>query len=206
MARKPKQEGYIDWRKSEAREVIVEGLKKGNIPLSESEMSTEEVWRRCRFLPAFVGPPQVIFKQFKERLKDHRKQYQKYNSRMEEEELGLAYDRTLFPRQPINHRGEPVFDMSPAKPLLTQDVRNNLHKLMSPALLRKSRAEYMVFSLEKFRQRIYQEERTQKYYHYLAVKRAKKQQEYHKRREAAKREEARKQQQEEQTKKRQRNY
>ena len=82
MARTPKQEGYIDWRRSEAKEVIVEALRKGDIPLDESEMSARQVWEQYRFSPAFVGPPPVIFKQFSERLKDHRKQFKKYTARI----------------------------------------------------------------------------------------------------------------------------
>ena len=92
VPRAPKREGFINWRTSEAREVIMEALLKGDIPLDETKMSTEEVWRRYRFTAAFIGPPAVQFQQFKERLRDHRKRFKQLTARMEEEELGFAYD------------------------------------------------------------------------------------------------------------------
>jgi hypothetical protein len=64
--------------------------------------------------------------------------------------------------------------MSPAKSLLQEDVHKNLHKMMSPALLQKSRPEYMPFSSRKFKEQIYQEEKMQKWYWHLEIKHMKK--------------------------------
>ena len=176
--RQPKREDFIDWQTSEAKEIILEALKMG-APTRWEWAVDQEAWNHYRFMPALVGPPTVVFDQFKARLKDHRKQYKKFTAQMEEEELGFAYDREFcFPRQSHNQHGEPVFDMSPAKSLLQEDVRKNLHKMMSPALLQKSRPEYMPFSSRKFKEWIYQEEKTQKWYWHLEIKHVKKEEKW----------------------------
>lgn len=179
----------------------MEDLRKGKIPLDEREMSAEKVWERYRFTPAFTGPPPVLFEQFRDRLKDHRERFKKLTVRMEEEELGLAYDRMhCFPRQTHNQRGEPVFDLSPAKLLLQEDVKQGLHEKMSPGLLQKSRPEHMMFEPRKFKERIYQEVKTQKWCRHLEAKRAKKQQEWKENREKARKKEERARRQQEQRK------
>ncbi len=61
------------------------------------------------------------------------------------ESEALAHDRLLFPRSNVNDRGEPVFDLSPAKLLLRGDVTAGLHNLMTPSELQNSRNEYRPF-------------------------------------------------------------
>ena len=55
----PRQAGFIAWRNSEAKELILDALQKGHIPLEETEMSTREACEHFRFKPPFVGPPAV---------------------------------------------------------------------------------------------------------------------------------------------------
>jgi hypothetical protein len=83
-----------------------------------------------------------------------------------------AHDRQLIPRQTENHRGEPVFDLSPAKMLLRADVLAGKHLTMTPSQLQQSQAAYAPFDARKFKHRIYQEVRREKYLNYLARKRA----------------------------------
>ena len=90
------------------------------------------------------------------------------------EELALAHDRTLYPRQTHNHRGQPVFDLSPAKQRLQEDVKNNLHTTMSSSELQATRPEYRNLNPNKFKDRIPQEVRRQKFLHYLELERSKK--------------------------------
>ena len=71
-------------------------------------------------LPQFK---EVIWSQFEVRLKAHRQQASGRLRQTIEEEQDLAReDRQLHPRQSHNHRGEPVFDLSPAKALLSEDT------------------------------------------------------------------------------------
>ena len=91
------------------------------------------------------------------------------------DEAAFQHDRQLVePQGTHNHRGEPIFDRSPAQPLLRQDVKHGHHDEISPIDLWNSRPEYKVFALKIFRHRIYQEVRLQKYWNHLEDKRKKK--------------------------------
>ena len=164
---------FIDWKKSEAKEIILDDLKRGVLPLEEEECSAEEAWNLMYVhMPEFVT---VVFEQFKDRLRDHRAQVKKQQGAANEEYLAFVHDRQLHPRRLHNRHGEPVFDLSAARPLLEEDVKNGKQNTMLPSELRQTRPEYMAFKPEVFRQRIYQEERRQKFIYYLACKRAEKQ-------------------------------
>ena len=110
---------------------------------------------------------EVPFTLFEARLKDHRKQVRARLATSLFEEQALTHDRLLHPRETHNHRAEPVFDLSPAKELLREDVKNKLHSTMSSAELQATRPEYRGFKRSKFKDRILQEVRRQKFLHYL---------------------------------------
>jgi hypothetical protein len=83
----------------------------------------------------------------------------------------MEHDRTLYPRSEKNSRGELVFDLHPAKMLLREDLKNGLHKRMSPSALRRTREEYKAFGKSIFKHRIYQELARQKMINWLEKKR-----------------------------------
>lgn len=163
---------WIQWRTSPARAIIMEDLEPGGILHQRENISAADVWEFYKSFPQFE---KVVWSQFEERFKDHRKQASKRLHQSTQEELDFARDRELHPRQSHNHRGEPVFDLSPAQALLREDVKNKVHTRMQPSELQASREEYKAFKPAKFRQRIYQEVRYQKYIYYLNDKRAKQQ-------------------------------
>jgi hypothetical protein len=161
---------YIDWRNSQAKSIIVDDLDEGLLPMDQNVMSAEEAWESCyRDMEEFAMVP---FTQFKERLRDHRKQVKARYEQSEMEADALAHDRLLYPRQSHNHRGEPVFDLSIAKQFLCEDVKNKLHTTMLPSKLQGTRPEYKLFKPNKFKHRIYQEVRRQKFIFYLEQKRS----------------------------------
>jgi hypothetical protein len=162
---------FIDWAKSEARGIILDDLLEGTLPLTEAELSTEAAWEIYRQYPEFVKAG-VVIEQFKDRLKDHRPQITDKKRQSTFEQTAFEYDMQLHPRKTHNERGEPVFDLHPAKPLLQEDVRMKLHKQMLPSDLRATRPEYQAFKPNIFRQHIYQEVRRQKVVFYLNVARA----------------------------------
>jgi hypothetical protein len=168
---KSKNPDWIEWRGSEAKRIILEDLEEGTLSLDEHEMSTEEAWEVYRKLPEFLG---VVFSQFKVRVKDHRKLVKNRSNQSEREMQALLHDRQIYPRMPHNHRGEPVFDLSVAKQLLREDVRDNKHIAMVPSKLQQTRPEYVIFKPNKFKHRIYQEVRRQKFIFYLELKREEK--------------------------------
>jgi hypothetical protein len=164
----------IDWVHSEAKKVILADLTDGHLSLDENVVSAEKAFQvyKARRPEAFVD---VGFDQFKQRLKDHRKQVKKLHEASQWEEAAFAHDRLLVqPQGTHNHRDEPIFDKSAAQELLRQDVKDRQHDKMPPMDLWHSRPEYQVFALKIFRHRIYQEEHLQKYWNHLEDKRKKK--------------------------------
>ena len=69
----------------------------------------------------------VVLDQFKARLESHRKQASEEYAVAQQEEEYFAHDRKFHPRKTHNKRGEPVFDISPAKSLLQQDIKDEMH-------------------------------------------------------------------------------
>jgi hypothetical protein len=166
----PRREGWIIWKPSKARQILLEDLEEGLLPVDADEMSAEEAWdimysNMAEFVP-------VVFSQFKERLRDHRKQVGEQTARSILESEALMHDRLMFPRQMENCRGEPVFDLSAAKLLLRADVADGKHLTMKPLQLKLTRDEYKPYSTKVFKHRIYQEVRREKFINYLEQRRA----------------------------------
>jgi hypothetical protein len=169
------QEGWIDWRNSRAREMIIEDLAKGLIPLTDDECTPKEAWDGWfSHLVEFIQE-KVVYSQFEQRFKDHRKQISSKKLRSMHEMEAFRHHRSLHPQQTHDNKGRPIFDVHPAKPLLQEDVRMKRHLGMSPMALKATRQEYQDFDLDIFRQHIYQEVRRQKFIYFLNVKRAEKQ-------------------------------
>lgn len=168
----PRREGWINWRASASRAIIIDDLVAGILPLSAEEMTAEVAWELCyKHLAEFVEE-KVQFSQFKKRLQDHRKQIGKDIVRAQWDAAAVQHDTNLFPRKERNAKGELVFDMHPAKQVLRDDIRAGRHLTMTPAALQATREEYRAFDKVKFRQRIYQEIRYQKFVNYLEIRRA----------------------------------
>jgi hypothetical protein len=68
----------------------------------------------------------VAFKQFKERLRDHRKQVSENQIRAAKELDALEHGRGLFPRQTVNQQGKLVFNLHPAKLLLCAMLKQEI--------------------------------------------------------------------------------
>ena len=163
------REGWIDWRKSAAKQIIMDDLQCGVLPADAAELSALEAWDIC--YKHMVGFVSVDYDQYRDRLRDHRLQARKDIVRARSESDSLAHDRLLFPRQAVNNRGEPVFDTSDAKLLLRADVKEGKHNTMTPAELQSERVEYHHFNPRKFKHRIYQEVRRVKFINWLEQKR-----------------------------------
>ena len=142
--------GWVKWATSAAKEVLMEDLQPGGMLHQMDDVTAAEAWEFYSSLPEFEG---VQKDQFMIRLKDHRAQNNKMRARAMEEEERWRHDRRLHPRQATNERGEPVFDMDPAKQLLRTDIQAGMYeKFKTPAKLWASRTEYKKFSLKIFGQ------------------------------------------------------
>jgi hypothetical protein len=165
---------YIDWRTSEAKNTIMRDLADGWLTADGTKLSAEEAWEvyQSADLPAFQG---VCFQQFKERLADHRKAFLKQSEDSIREEDAFCHDCLLYPRDEThNRKGMPIFDRSPARDLLRQDIQDGAFPFMTPMQLWNTRPEYMLFPQTIFKHRIYQEIRRTKFLNWLEMKRAEK--------------------------------
>ena len=73
------------------------------------------------------------------------------------------------PTPEFNARGEPQWNGSEAQRLLKAMVRENRHVGVEPKTLWQSNEAYMVYTLQTFRDHIYQEERLVKFDNYLGM-------------------------------------
>jgi hypothetical protein len=148
----------------------MQDLQRGGPLYQRDYITAEDIFSWYKQLPAFEN---VVLDQFKDRLKDHRQVAAEDQHRAMQQEQYMEHDQRLYPRQPVNERGEPVFDMHPAKLLLREDIKNKVHltTYKMPGKLQASRLEYKVFKPKKFMERILQEIRRVKYFHYLELKR-----------------------------------
>jgi hypothetical protein len=113
---------------------------------------------------------------FARNLAAERGRFRKNENRAFHEESLMLRDRQIYPRREHNSHGEPVFDLHPAKLELREDVKAGMHKGLTPADFQAKRINYGYFDKTKFKERIYQEEKLQKYFHYLDSKRKAQQQ------------------------------
>jgi len=166
-----KNNGVFDWKRSAAREILLEDLEPPHGWLYGVDcLKAKDVYDYYKERhDSFAHVP---FKLFEKRYNEAIQKATKRRHRSAQEEEWLKHDRQLHPRQSHNHRGEPVFDMDEAAKLqLKEDIKNKLHKKMEPMELWATRAVYQKYKLEKFRQRIYQYERRVKFFNYLDHKR-----------------------------------
>lgn len=163
------EKGFIPWTGCEARAIMLRDLRNGDLAMTEEEMTAEDAWKfRYSVMVAFKHVP---FEQFEEKLESHREQVAKDNVKVSAAMKAFEHDQALFSRRTHNRRGKLVFDVHPAKLKLQEDVKKKVHKNLSPSGLWLTRPEYQCFTLDEFRDRIYQEIRLQRFYNYLELKR-----------------------------------
>ena len=162
--------GKIAWRNSSPREVLLEDLLPGGILFGKDHVSARECWEFYKSQPGFEV---VTYNQFRDRLRDHRKQVSTSYIKSQEEERALTHDRRLFPHQKVNNRGKVVLDMLPARDLLREDITNNRHVGKTPSQFQKTRVEYEALNPKIFSRAVYQQIRRRKFVNYLNSKREK---------------------------------
>lgn len=167
------REGWIDWRWSIARQIILDDLNNEILPLDESELSAFEAWDL--HYSHLVEFRDVVFSQFEARLADHRAQIKHKGNHITRQMQALNLDRSLHPERTHNRKGELVFYTSRAFPKLIQDVAGELHLTMTWPQLWHSRPEYYEdWKYEVFQGRVRQEIARQKFVYHCEVKRAEK--------------------------------
>ena len=183
----PRREGWVNWLTTEAREILLQDLEDGTLPLEDEVMSAIEAWGYYSQLFEFR---EIVYTQFEHQLIKHREQVGLKNAHIEKQLAAIAHDRRLHPEKAYNRRGERVFYLSPAYPLLVEDVQEERYKSLSKIALFHSRDEYkQEWKFEIFERRLRQEIMRQKFVNECNIKRAKKEEAKAKAREARRKKE-----------------
>lgn len=161
----PRKTGGIDWRSSDAKAMLIKDLEDGNLP---EEWSAEEAWEYYSELGPFEFVP---FNQFKDQLGKHRIAVKRDDSHVALASAAFDHDRKLLPQATHNRNGRPLFYLSDAKAKLSEDILANRHVGLDPEAFRRTRPEYMKWTLDEFRPRVYQQVRLQRWYNYMEDKR-----------------------------------
>jgi hypothetical protein len=161
--------GWIKWKGSTQRRILIEDLVSGMMPLEDDEVSANEAWTTYySHLEEFKDVP---MEQFRERVTAHREQVSGQLGISILEESHYLHHRMLHPRRTTDDRGQLVFDLHPAKLLLRDDVANNRHVGLRPSQLWSKRDEYQEFDKRIFKERIYQEIKRTKFINWMEMKR-----------------------------------
>ena len=165
----PKKKKFIGWRKSAAREILLQDLTPPHgILVGLDEMSAESLWN---FYKTEEGFAKVPFEQFKLRLKDHRKQTNEHFILSAREYEFLQHDRAITPRTEFDEDGDPIWHMHDAAKLLRDDVEKNLHDGKTPSQMQSTRTEYKAFQDNVFKNQFYAAIKRKKFINYLEMKR-----------------------------------
>ena len=106
--------------------------------------------------------PTASTKQFRLNYYNLRDSIKKNQAKADSDSAALAHDhdRRIRPPAAETAKGCPRWDGSDAQQLLMEDVDAGLTNSLKPSKLQQTRTAYKAFSLEKFRDHIYQEQRS----------------------------------------------
>ena len=155
----PRKKTQNEWAKSRAKELLVDDLSEGRIPLESCE----------GFKPADVYLMHEEFKSmeyrlFVSRLRGLRKKIKADKAIANSDAALLARDRLVYPKKTHNSKGEPRWEGSAASKRLTEVVAARNHEGIRPSALQASQEDFKPFKKVTFRNHIYQEGRTQRYH------------------------------------------
>lgn len=136
------------WQGSYAKEILTQEILEGKV--TESSKPDEVYMSNVEY--------QRFKKQnFKRNLKSLLKSLSNKEERAHFDAAAIAHDTALFPRPAVSFHGYPFWDTSDAKPLLSQDIDNNLDLTLGHEALWSSREDYQLFPEEVFCRHIHQE-------------------------------------------------
>ena len=162
----------IVWGKSAAKQYLRKCFRDKVIPADYQD--AKEVWtNHCAGHVEFER--MVCDAAFARRLGTVRDDYLKKRDRCEKDLAAYLVAKRNHPTPVLNSRGEPQWNGSDAQKLLKQAIEKEEHAGLTPAALWESKAEYKVYSLQTFRDHIYQEERLVKFHNYLRLLKKRKQ-------------------------------
>ena len=85
--------GWVNWIQQPARAILIEDLEPGGYLDGKYDLTAEEVWP---YYQNFTEFDKIVFSQFEERLKGHRKQATAARKMANRDERALEHDRKLY--------------------------------------------------------------------------------------------------------------
>jgi hypothetical protein len=154
-----------DWTYHPVRQLLVEKLISGEIPIDGKKLGPVHVWNKYCDMDIFEG--MVYNKLFVRRLYDLRRQLKRERKRADADQRAFDVHRKNHPRPALNSRGQPQWHGSEAERLLKEDLDNGVFDDQTPHWLHQLRPEYQEFELDVFRGHIHQTIKTTKFLHTL---------------------------------------
>ena len=163
------REPAIKWKKSKAKKLLYSDLMEGVLDLEPEEEETQEILEGIYAMhPEYA---EYKFSRFASRLKTLRKTILTCNARAEEDKKHFLAFFKNNPASECSHKGYIEWAGSAAQEYMREDLEEKLHIKIGKKELFGSRPEYYEnFTLEVFRQKMYQEIRTAKYLHTCEVR------------------------------------
>ena len=150
--KKPSNSGWIEWRKSDARVIMLQDAEEGFLVGKEyTETFSKQAFQVYKKMDEFV---KVVFSQFDARLKDYLKNGKAAAARSARDDKAMQAFRMHHPKRLFNRHGQRVFYTSAAKQLLHQDIEEERQHILTPQELHESHPEYKKFDLDTFRRAI----------------------------------------------------
>jgi len=159
----------IEWKTSAARNILFEVVCEGNIP---DNLKPKEVCQKYfENLPEFKP---FGYNEFATRLRSVRLRAERKLGRSSVDVDAFDHDRKIFPAPTEDQHGEPAWAGSDAQQQLRKDIKDGLlvgEKKLKPKQLYELREVYYAnYALDRFRNRIYQENKAAKRAIYIKKK------------------------------------
>lgn len=176
-AEPPSEDKDVAWRDHPAKLYLKKCFINGTIPMDyqakKGGPGPRSIWdQHCKNNPLFAN--MSYGQTFNSRLLGVRNDNAKKMSRKEDDQKAYDNYRASHPRPTHDHNGVPLWDGSPAQKLLKEMMARGEHVGKAPKELWEGKEVFKVYTLDVFRDHIYQEKRLWKMHNYLEVEAKKK--------------------------------
>jgi hypothetical protein len=164
----------IEWGKSAAKQFLKKCFRDGTISTTYKTEDLMQIWNdHCKDHPAFKRI-KYDYESFSRRLNSVKDDYVKKVERCKDDLGAYIAAKTNHPTPEFNSRGEPQWNGSEAQKQLKELVAKDEHIGVQPKALWEGNEHFRKYTLNSFRDHIYQEKRLLKFNRYVENLRQKK--------------------------------
>jgi hypothetical protein len=168
----PSDDKDLAWKDHPAKLYLKKCFINGAIPMDYQTKNggpgPRAIWdKHCKDNPLFAN--MCYGQTFTTRLLGVRNDNEKKMNRKDDDQKAFDNYRANHPRPTHDHKGIPLWDGSPAQKLLKEIMARGEHVGKAPKELWESKEVFKVYTLDVFRNHIYQEKRLWKMHNYLEV-------------------------------------